>query len=144
MQAGRARAIAICLATLPAFPPVRAAAAPAPASFELDELRVEGNSVLSEREIDDIVYPFLGPGRTAADVEQRTLRPRVLLRQARLRDRLSRWYRRKIRTDGVVVVQVVERTVGRLRVVGGAIRHAQLASAPRAPSLTPRAAVPDT
>jgi hemolysin activation/secretion protein len=96
--------------------PGHAGAEPA-ASFELDELRVEGNSVLSEREIDTVVYPFLGPGRTRDDVEH-------------ARAALEAYYGKRgyptvsvtvppqTPQDGVVVVNVIERPVGRLRVVG--------------------------
>jgi hemolysin activation/secretion protein len=103
--------------------------------FELDELRVEGNTVLSEREIDGIVYPFLGPGRTRDDVE-------------RARAALEAYYgKRGFATvsvdvppqtprDGVVVVKVVERTVGRMRVTGA--RYVTPSSIKQtAPSLAP-------
>jgi hemolysin activation/secretion protein len=45
-----------------------AAAAPAP-HFDLNELRVLGNTVLDPRTIESTVYPFLGPDRTLKDVE---------------------------------------------------------------------------
>lgn len=122
---------AMLLAALPAR-----AAAPAPApTFDLLELRVEGNTVLTEREIDDVVYPFLGPGRTAADVEQ-------------ARAALEAYYQKRgfatVSTvvppqrpvDGVVVMQVVERPVGRLRVTGAHYVEPSVIRA-GAPSLAP-------
>lgn len=38
--------------------------------FEIDEFRVEGNTVVPTREIEAAVYDFLGPDRDAADVEK--------------------------------------------------------------------------
>ena len=52
------------------------AARPAPARaapqrhFDINEFRVDGNTVLTEVEIDRAVYGFLGPDKTAADVEK--------------------------------------------------------------------------
>jgi len=43
--------------------------APAPPAFDILELRVLGNSVLEQRDIERVVYPHLGPNRTLADVE---------------------------------------------------------------------------
>jgi len=39
------------------------------AQFDLWEIRVVGSSVLPNRDIESVVYPFLGPGKTIADVE---------------------------------------------------------------------------
>jgi hemolysin activation/secretion protein len=47
-----------------------APAAPAPApKFDIHEFRVLGNTVLPSRDIEASVYPFLGDGKTLADVE---------------------------------------------------------------------------
>jgi hemolysin activation/secretion protein len=121
--ARRARLLLLCgtaVATLP-LTPVRAApeapAAQPERHFDVTEYRVEGNTVLSETEIDRAVYDFLGPGRTAADISH-------------ARDALAQLYSDKGYatvstelpqqrvTDGVVVIRVTERPVGRLRVVG--------------------------
>src|SRR5262245_52566482 len=37
--------------------------------FDILEFRIEGNTVLSVPVIEQVVTPFLGPGRTMADVE---------------------------------------------------------------------------
>lgn len=85
--------------------------------FDVSEYRVVGNSVLSETEIDRAVYGDLGPGRSAADIEQ-------------ARHNLEQLYQDKgyqtVSTvlppqhvgDGIVTIRVVERKVGRLRVTG--------------------------
>src|SRR5271156_5408012 len=41
----------------------------AEASFDLNEIRVDGSSVLPPEQVEEVVYPFLGPGMTAKDVE---------------------------------------------------------------------------
>ncbi len=90
---------------------------PALRAFDLQELRIEGNTVLSDVEIEEAVYPFLGPDKTASDVEKA---------RAALEDVYSKkGYATVSATippqepvDGVVVIKVVERPVGRLRVVG--------------------------
>jgi hemolysin activation/secretion protein len=98
-----------------AAPP--AADTPAQRHFEIDEYRVEGNTVLSERGIDQAVYPFLGPDRTTDDVEH----ARAAL-EAAYSERGFATVSVEIPvqhvSDGVVVIKVVERTVGRLRVRG--------------------------
>jgi hemolysin activation/secretion protein len=46
------------------------AAAEAPAPFDILEFRVLGNTTLQPIEIERLVYPLLGPGKTIADVER--------------------------------------------------------------------------
>lgn len=90
---------------------------PASTTFDFNEVRVEGNSILSEREIDEAIYPFLGPNRTAAQVEQ----ARAALEDAfgkRGFATVSATLPPQQVRDGVVIIKVVQRTVGRLRVVG--------------------------
>jgi hemolysin activation/secretion protein len=92
-------------------------AAPTPQRFDVLEFRVEGNSVLAAEKIERAVYRFMGEGRTIEDVEE-------------ARASLERVYRdggfgtvavdippQKI-VNGVVVLNVVEGRVARLRVVG--------------------------
>jgi hemolysin activation/secretion protein len=92
--------------------------APAPPrTFDLLELRVEGNTILSETEIDNAIYPFLGPDKTAADVEK----ARAALEEAyskRGYATVSATIPPQNPVDGVVIIKVVERPIGRLRVVG--------------------------
>lgn len=81
------------------------------------EYRVRGNKLLKPVEIEEAVYPYMGPGRSENDVEQ--------ARQA-----LEKIYRAKgyqsvyvevpqqTGARGVIYFQVVEAPVGRLRVKG--------------------------
>ena len=86
----------------------------------INEYRVEGARKLPRRAIEEAVYPFLGPGRTQEDVEH----ARAALEQAyhdqgfqtvavQIPAQLPQQVKR-----GVIHLQVVERTVGRLRVKG--------------------------
>lgn len=118
---------------LEAFPPVEnAAEAP---SFHIQEYRITGSALLSELEKGRAVYPFLGPGRTATDVES-------------ARAALEKIYKDKgfetvfveapVLTPrrGVVELRVQETTVGRVRVTGA--RHFLPSRVAKgAPSLVP-------
>ena len=98
------------------------------------EYRVLGAHRLPDIEVQDAVYPFLGPGRTERDVEQ----ARAALEKA--------YYEKGFQTvsvevppqqasRGIVVLQVVEAKVGRLRVHGS--RYFSLAAIKkRAPSIS--------
>ena len=108
----------IALSTL-AHAALAAPATPAsqPARFDVTEYRVEGNTVLSETEIDRAVYDYLGPGRTAADVES-ARKALAGLYAEKGYETVSVGLPRQRVTDGVVIMQVEEQPVGRLRVVG--------------------------
>lgn len=85
--------------------------------FDVMEFDIRGASLLERSEIEEAVYPFLGPDRNAEDVEQ-------------ARTALEQVYRRKgyetvvvaipqqDPSSGVIRLQVTEATVGRLRVRG--------------------------
>lgn len=83
----------------------------------ISEYRVEGAHELKGIEVEEAVYPFLGPGRTAEDVEQ----ARAALEKA-YKDKGYQTVSVEIPPQqargGVVVLQVVEGKVGRLRVHG--------------------------
>lgn len=92
------------------------AAAPAQ-TFEVQAYDVEGNSILSQLDIEKAVYPQLGPGRTNDDVEK--------ARAALERAYHSRGYQSVVVDvppqtveQGIIRLRVVEAPVGRLRVVG--------------------------
>ncbi|HKU16663.1 MAG TPA: ShlB/FhaC/HecB family hemolysin secretion/activation protein [Steroidobacteraceae bacterium] len=110
-----------CLAALHCPLPARAQdAAPAEAageSFDVWEIRVVGNGVLANREIEEVVYPFLGPQRTIATVEQ----ARVAL-ETRYRDRGYGTVFVDIPEQdvdgGIVRLRVTEGKLDRIRVVG--------------------------
>lgn len=83
----------------------------------IQEYRVTGPRHLSEQEVGAAVYPFLGPERTPEDVEQ----ARAALEKA-YKDRGYQTVTVEVPQQqvrrGVVLLQVVEARVGRLRVKG--------------------------
>jgi hemolysin activation/secretion protein len=83
----------------------------------INEYRVDGASKLPRRNIEEAVYPFLGPGRTKEDVEL----ARASLEQA-YHDKGFQTVAVQVPEQqvkrGIVHLQVVERPVGRLRVKG--------------------------
>lgn len=93
------------------------AAASAPASFQVNEYLVRGNTLLDPAAIENSVDPFLGPGRSMNDVHA-------------ARDALQKLYQAKGYQsvvieippqqvkNGVVLLQVVENSIGRVRVEG--------------------------
>lgn len=92
--------------------------APAVKSLFIREYRVLGAKLMSAVEIGDVVYPFLGPGRTVEDVEK----ARAALEKA-YHDKGFQTVAVDIPQDqqgrgGVIFLQVVETKVGRLRVKG--------------------------
>ncbi len=81
----------------------------------IKEYRIVGARHLPRIEIEEAVYPFLGPGRTSEDVEQ----ARAALEkafQAKGYQTVSVQVPPQNPANGVVVLRVVEATVGRLRV----------------------------
>ena len=89
------------------------------AVFDLNEIRVEGSTVLPQEQVEEVVYPFLGPSRTATDVEH----ARAALEEAYQKAGFATVSvtippQRISQSNGVITVQVVERRVGRLRVTG--------------------------
>lgn len=92
------------------------AAGPAvPGNFDIDEFRVDGADTLPQITIEEAVYPFLGPGRTAEDVEK----ARASLEKS-YHDRGYQTVNVSIPQQNVanrvVVLKVTEGKVGRLRV----------------------------
>lgn len=90
-----------------------------PVKFDLTEIRVEGSTVLPQEQVEETIYPFLGPDRTAADVEH----ARAALQAAYLKAGYATVSvtvppQSISQSGGVVLVQVIERRVERLRVVG--------------------------
>jgi len=83
----------------------------------IQEYRVEGTHKLSELEVEEAVYPYLGPGRTTEDVEH----ARAALEKA-YQDKGYQTVSVQIPPqqvrNGVVILQVIEGKVGRLRVRG--------------------------
>jgi hemolysin activation/secretion protein len=94
-----------------------AAGAQAQATFDLFEFSVEGNSVLADVEIERAVYPWLGPGKTVADVEK----ARAALEAAYQQNgylSVSVALPEQSVASGVIRLQVIEGQVERLKVSG--------------------------
>jgi len=111
----RAMAFLILLAIgLPLVSPASESADP---RMYIQEYRVKGAHQLSRAEIEEAVYPYLGPGRTKKDVEQ----ARAALEkayQAKGFQTVSVQVPVQQGVRGVIVLQVTEIKVGRLRVHG--------------------------
>jgi hemolysin activation/secretion protein len=95
-------------------------AAPSPEAVPrlfIREYRVTGATKLPRLEVEKAVYPYLGPGRTSEDVES----ARAALEKA-YRDQGYQTVAVQVPAQsgrrGVIVLQVVEQKVGRLRVRG--------------------------
>lgn len=81
------------------------------------EYRVRGNHILKPIEIEEAVYPFLGPGRSEQDIEQARLGLEKIYK--------SKGYQtvyvevpQQTGARGIILLNVVEAPVGRLRVKG--------------------------
>ncbi|MEJ0052079.1 MAG: ShlB/FhaC/HecB family hemolysin secretion/activation protein [Methylovirgula sp.] len=90
-------------------------ASQAPSRFEIDQYAVEGADSLPEIDVEAAVYPYLGPGRTARDVEK----ARAALEKS-YHDKgyqtVSVALPQQNPQDGIVILKVTELKVGRLRV----------------------------
>jgi hemolysin activation/secretion protein len=97
-------------------PPATAPQHATAATFDVNEIRVDGSTVLPQEQVEETIYPYLGPGKTAADIEA----ARAALQNAYKTagfitvsvDR-ARWVDK---ANGVIGLKVVERRVERLRV----------------------------
>jgi hemolysin activation/secretion protein len=106
-----------------------------PRHIDIEEYRVEGNTVLGTREIEGAVYGFLGPDRTPDDIQkaraaledlyQRKGYPTVTVELPRQAD-----------NTGVIRFNVTERPIGRLRVTNSKYHDLDAIRA-AAPSLAP-------
>ncbi len=94
-----------------------AAAQPPERTIYIREYRIAGAKQLSGTEVGNAVYPFLGPERTASDVEN----ARAAL-EAAYRDKGFQTVTVEVPEQsgraGIIVLKVVENSVGRLRVHG--------------------------
>ena len=95
-----------------------AASAPAPSqTLTINEYTVEGNHILTEDEIDNAVYPYLGPGQTIHSVDA----ARAALQKI-YSDKGYQTVEVEIPPqhvhDGIVVLKIVEGKIGRLDVNG--------------------------
>jgi hemolysin activation/secretion protein len=85
--------------------------------LELLEFVVEGNSTLSSLEIEQAVYPSLGPGKSIADIEKARAALEAAYQQSGYLSVSVMLPEQQIK-DGVVRLQVVEGKVEKLKVSG--------------------------
>lgn len=112
--------------------PAGGASAPS-ARFDIDEFRVEGADSLPQIEIEEAVYPFLGPKRTTDDVEKARAAVEKKYHDAGFQT-VGVVVPQQDAQRGFIVLKVTENRVGRLRVKGS--RYFDLANIKRnAPSL---------
>ncbi len=87
------------------------------ANFYIREYRIEGARRLKNLEVEEAVYPYLGPGRTPADVELARVALEKVYRDKGLQT-VSVLVPQQDPRRGVIRLEVVEGKVGRLRVNG--------------------------
>jgi len=110
----------LCAFALAGFLPCAANATAS--AFDLNEIRVEGSTVLPQETVEETIYPYLGPGRTAEDVDHARAALQAAYQQAgyaTVSVIVPQQSLQSIESNGgVVIVRVIERRVERLRVVG--------------------------
>lgn len=87
------------------------------ARFDIDEFRVEGADNLPQIEVEAAVYPFLGPNRSAQDVEKARAAVEKAYHDKGLQT-VSVAVPQQDAQRGFIVLKVTESRVGRLRVKG--------------------------
>lgn len=89
---------------------------PAPAPrFDIDDFVVDGADRLTQLEVEEAVYPFVGPGRTAADVEKARAALEKIYHDKGFQT-VAVSIPQQNAQGGVVVLKVAELKIGRLRV----------------------------
>ena len=111
----RLHPLVLALAAMP-LPLFAQEAAPAP-SVNINEYVVRGNTVLDPRQIERAVEPFLGPGKTLADVEKARDAVHALYQQAGYQSVYVELPEQQV-SGGVVLLKVQQTPIGQLRVVG--------------------------
>ncbi len=95
-----------------------AARAAPDAAFDLNEIRIDGSTVLPQEKVEEVIYPYLGPTKTVQDVQAARKALQDAYTQAgfvTVSVAAPRWIDR---AGGIIGMHVIERRVGRLRVVG--------------------------
>jgi hemolysin activation/secretion protein len=90
----------------------------APIRFDVNDLVVEGNTVLPQDEVEQAVYPFVGPGKTAADLEAARAALEGVYQREGYATVSATLPAQHVNPEGVFRIVVIERPVERLRVTG--------------------------
>ncbi|MDD2739148.1 MAG: ShlB/FhaC/HecB family hemolysin secretion/activation protein [Methylomonas lenta] len=88
-----------------------------PASFDLMELRVKGNTMLDKKQLERTIYPFLGPKKSIDNVEAARSALEQLYKTQGYQTVAVDIPEQDVK-NGVVYLQVVEGKISRLRVKG--------------------------
>lgn len=96
---------------------VQAAEPAEPDVVTINEYIVRGNTVLSNKEVEKAVYPYLGPEKTLEDVQTAQQALQELYQSKGYQSVYVELPQQRV-TGGVVYLRVVEVIVGRVRVVG--------------------------
>ncbi len=92
-------------------------ATPSARTFDVEAYDVDGTKLLTAEVVGDAVYPYLGPGRTAADIEKARAALEKVYRDRGYSTVVVDLPEQTV-SDNIVRLHVVEATVGRLRVTG--------------------------
>jgi hemolysin activation/secretion protein len=111
---GRAAGAGACAAALLA---IATAANAAQTKFDIYAIDVDGNTLLDRAALETVIYPYMGPGRTPADVEAAQKALEAAYHAKGYQSVLVEVPRQSVDT-GVIKLHVVEVPVGQLRVVG--------------------------
>ncbi len=84
----------------------------------IQEYRVIGAKILPALEVEEAVYPFLGPARTSADVEKARAALEKAYQDKGYQTVQVQIPEQHVNKRGIVLLEVVENKVGRLRVKG--------------------------
>jgi hemolysin activation/secretion protein len=138
-----AHIVATCAAASLAGLSAHATDGPVPGPrFDLNEITVEGATKLPQEQVEQIVYPFLGPDKTTADIgAARAALEAAYQKAGYITVSVVIPQQRISESHGIVMLRVIERPVGRLRVVGARyfVPDAVRAGAPSvAPGTVPR------
>lgn len=86
-------------------------------TFDIQAIDVDGNTVLDQMSLEKAIYPFMGPGRTRADVAAARTALEEAYHAKGFQTVVVEVPRQNV-SEGVVKLHVVEAPIGRLRVVG--------------------------
>jgi len=86
-------------------------------TFAIKQIRVRGSKLLSTSEIENVIYPFLGPGRSLDDLEAARLALETAFKNKGYQT-VAVELPRQNGTRGIIFMDVVENKIGRVTVKG--------------------------
>jgi hemolysin activation/secretion protein len=88
-----------------------------PQRLDINQFQIDGVELLGQEEVEEAVYPFMGPDRTAEDVEKARAALEAAYNAKGYQAVAVEIPQQQV-TDGVVTLKVTETKIGRLRVRG--------------------------